>query len=70
MTAELAINSGAESVMPTVLMLLLGLGVSTLAAYIALDQMPIAIADAAPNSQRAPARVRGTRTRRARSSAT
>jgi len=37
MTAELAINSGAESVMPTVLMLLLGLGVSTLAAYIALD---------------------------------
>src|SRR5678815_2901117 len=37
MTAELAINSGAESVMPTVLMLLLGLGVSTLAAYVALD---------------------------------
>src|SRR5678816_4443691 len=37
MTAELAINSGAESVMPTVLMLLLGLGVSTLSAYVALD---------------------------------
>ena len=35
-----------------------------------LDQMPIAIAEAAPNSQSAPARVRRTRTRRARSSAT
>ena len=37
MTAELAINTGAESLMSTVLMLLLGLGVSTLAAYVALD---------------------------------
>ncbi len=35
-----------------------------------LDQMPIASADAAPTSQSAPARVRRTRTRRARSSAT
>ena len=37
MTAELAINTGAEAVMPAVLMLLLGLAVSTLSAYVALD---------------------------------
>src|SRR5689334_2003833 len=35
-----------------------------------LDQTPIAVADAAPSSQSAPARVRSTRTRRARSNAT
>jgi len=37
MTADLAINTGAESAMPAVLMLLLGLAVSTLSAYVALD---------------------------------
>jgi len=37
MTAELAINTGAEAAMPAVLMLLLGLAVSTLSAYVALD---------------------------------
>ena len=37
MTADLAINTGAEAAMPAVLMVLLGLAVSTLSAYVALD---------------------------------
>ena len=37
MTGELAINTGAESIISTVLMLVLALAVSTLAAYVALD---------------------------------
>ena len=37
MSAELAINSGVHSAMPTALMLLLALAVSTLASYVALD---------------------------------
>ena len=37
MTADMAINTVAEPVVPMVLLLLLGLAVSTLAAYVALD---------------------------------
>ena len=37
MAAELVINSGVPSAMPAALMLLLGLAVSTLASYVALD---------------------------------